>query len=97
MQFFGGELKVEIETLLCTLIRLPLIVHGPVPVSTCLPKKGQRLGVFDSDTDVLPATCCRLQSAPSLRLRRARNVAELMRPAATSWQANECTFLNPPL
>lgn len=47
--------------------------------------------------NVFPATCCRRQSAAALHLCWARNVAELMRPATTSWQAIECTLLNLPL
>lgn len=47
--------------------------------------------------NMFPPTFCRLQSAASLHLCWARNVAELMRPAATSWQANECALLNLPL
>lgn len=47
--------------------------------------------------NTFPATCCRPQSAASLHLCWARNVAELMRPAGASWLANECTLLNLPL
>lgn len=53
--------------------------------------------MFDIANNMFPATCCRLQSAASLHLCWARNVKELMRPAATSWQANEFTLLGLPL
>lgn len=52
--------------------------------------------MLNNGVNMLPATCCRLQSAASLHLCWARNVAELMRPAATSRQANEYTLLNLP-
>lgn len=53
--------------------------------------------MLNIDINMFPATCCRLQSAASLHLCWARNVKELMRPAATSWQANEFTLLTLPL
>lgn len=53
--------------------------------------------MLNTGINMFPTTCCQLQSAAWLHLCWARNVAELMRPAATSWQTNECTLLNPPL